>query len=340
MKQKTTYLKVGLFVLLCGAAMIAGLLYVSADTLRGEVIRVETYINESVQGLSIGSAVLYRGVNIGRVERITFVQAEYPMDPTSKEFERFGRYVMVVMVLDPRSFPGLKNDPEMIIGLLRNQVATGLRFKLSYQGITGLSFLEADYVTDPSRYPELQITWIPKNIYIPSSESLFTSFTHAIESVFQRLEKIDFEGLFTHFNSTLASIETMVKDADVASVRTSAVAALDSIQTMVKDADVKAIRTSATALIDDFKKTNEYIQFLLKETDEPTPGNLHSALQEFNNTLTRVDELLGRHETDIDAIMANLKILAQNLRQVSDSIKDNPARLLLAAPPQKSEVVK
>ena len=112
MKQKTTYLKVGVFVLLCGAALIAGLLYVGADTLRGEVIRVETYINESVQGLSVGSAVLYRGVNIGRVERITFVQAEYPMDPTSKEFERFGRYVMVVMALNPRSFPGLKNDPE------------------------------------------------------------------------------------------------------------------------------------------------------------------------------------------------------------------------------------
>ncbi len=316
MRQRSSYFKVGLFVLLCGAALIAGLLYVSADTLRGEVIRVETYIDESVQGLSVGSAVLHRGVNIGRVEQITFVQAEYPMDPTSKEFERFGRYVLVVMALDPRSFPGLKNDPAMITGLLRNQVAMGLRFKLSYQGITGLSFLEADYVSDPARYPELQITWVPKNIYIPSSPSLFTSFTQALESVFQRLEKIPFQELVDQFNKTLVDIQTMIRDADVG-----------------------AIRSSAVAMMDDFKKTNDEIQLLLKETDQPVPGNLRTALQEFSKTLARVDELLGRHEIDIDAIMAHLKILTQNLRQISDSIKDNPARILFAAPPEKSETI-
>jgi len=94
-KQKATYFKVGLFVLVCAAGLVAGLLYVGADVLRGEVVRVETYIDESVQGLSVGSAVLHRGVNIGQVERITFVQVEYPMAPDSPEFRQFGRYVMV-----------------------------------------------------------------------------------------------------------------------------------------------------------------------------------------------------------------------------------------------------
>jgi ABC-type transporter Mla subunit MlaD len=338
MKQKETYFKVGLFVLLCAAGLVAGLLFVGADVLRGEVVRVETYIDESVQGLSVGSAVLHRGVNIGRVERITFVQAEYPMDPTSPEFKQFGRHVMVVMALDPRSFPGLDRDPAMITAMLRNQVALGLRFKLSYQGITGLSFVEADYVK-PQLHPELQVPWVPKNIYISSSPSLFSSFTQALESVFQRLEKIPFQELVDQFNKTLVEIQTMVRDADVSTIRNTAISTMDSVQTMVRDADVAALRKSAMAMMDDFKATSEQFQRLIAETDQPIPGNLRTTLQDFSNTLARIDELLGGQEMNFDAVMANLKILSQNLRQISDSIKDNPASLFFAAPPAKSEVV-
>lgn len=315
MKQKATYFKVGLFVLVCAAGLVAGLLYVGADVLRGEVVRVETYIDESVQGLSVGSAVLHRGVNIGRVERITFVQVEYPMAPDSPEFRQFGRYVMVVMAIDPRKFPGLDHDPAMITAMLRNQVSLGLRFKLSYQGITGLSFIEADYV-DPQRNPELHVPWAPKHIYISSTPSLFTSFTHAVESVFQRLEQIDFEGLFAQLNSTFEAIETTLHDANVGQIR----------EAMVE-------------VMEDIKTTNRHIQSLLNQTDEPMPGNIPQAVEAFSQTLARVDELLERHEMDIDAVMANLKILVHNLRQVSDSIKDNPARVLFAAPPEKSELV-
>ena len=315
MRQKSTYFKVGLFVVLCMAAVIIGLVYVGADTIGRKGFYVETYIDESVQGLSVGSAVLHRGVNIGQVERITFVQAEYPMAPDSPEFQRFGRYVMVVVAIDPRRFPGLDRDLTMIKAMLRNQVSLGLRFKLSYQGITGMSYLEADYV-DPKRVPEIEVPWVPKDIYISSSPSLITSFTIAVDNVFQRLGRIDFEGLFAQFSKTL-----------------------EDVQTTLRDADVTSVRESAIGMMDEFKKTNAEIQNLLAVTDEPMPGNLRTTLQELSNTLIRIDELLGHHETDIDKIMADMKILMQNLRQLSDSLKDNPARMLFSAPPQKSEVL-
>jgi len=314
MRQKSTYFKVGLFVLLCAAALIAGLLFVGADTIGGKRLYVETYIDESVQGLSVGSAVLHRGVNIGQVERITFVQAEYPMEPGSPEFKRFGRYVLVVIAIDPRRFPGLDRDPTMITSMLRNQVSLGLRFKLSYQGITGMSYLEADYV-DPDT-PELAVPWVPKNIYISSTPSLITSFTLAVDNVFQRLGRIDFEGLFAQFDKTLEDVQTTLHDADIA-----------------------ALRQSAVAMMDEFNKTNNEIRRLIEVTDTPAPGNLRTAIANFSTTLIHLDELLGQHEMDADKIMADMKILLANLRQLSDSLKDNPARLLFAAPPQKSEVL-
>jgi len=317
MKQPSTYFKVGVFVLLCLAGLLFGLLFVEADALRGEAVLVETYIDESVQGLNVGSDVLHRGVKIGSVREITFVYSKYKdsLPPDSPEFKKFSRFVMVVMAIDPRRFPGLDKDPTLIKAMLRNQASLGLRFKLSYQGITGISFLEADYV-DPERNPELQVPWVPEHPYISSSPSLFTSFTQALESVFLRLERIKFEELFDQMTQTLAGIQTAVKEADVAE-----------------------IRKSAIAMMDDFKATNEAVQRLLAETDEPAPGNLRVAIQQFSDTLNRVDGILAQHEMDIDAVMVHLKILVENLRQISDSIKDNPARLLFAAPPAKSEVV-
>ncbi len=352
MKQNTTYFKVGLFVLLCAAGLVAGLIFFGADVIGRQVMYVETYIDESVQGLSVGSAVLHRGVNIGQVERISFVQAEYPMEPSSPEFERFGRYVMVVIAIDSRRFPGLDREPALIAAMLRNQVALGLRFKLSYQGITGITFIEADYV-DPERHPELQVPWVPKHHYIPSSPSLFSSFTQAVENVFLRLEKIKFEEMSEQFISALADIQTMVHDADIGSVRVAMVAAMEDfketndylqsllaeIQTMVQDADIGSIRVAMVAAMEDFQETNDYLQSLLAETDAPAPGNIRTAIADFSGTLARIDELLSRHETDIDAVMTNLKILSYNLRQLSDSVKDNPARLFLAAPPKPSEIV-
>ena len=70
MKKDGTYFKIGLFVhrrLCCADRRV--FCFVSADTLGGDMILVETYVDESVQGLSVGSDVLHRGVNIGQVKQ-------------------------------------------------------------------------------------------------------------------------------------------------------------------------------------------------------------------------------------------------------------------------------
>ena len=42
-----------------------------------EAALVETYIEESVQGLDIGSPMKFRGVLVGKVEEITLTSAVY-----------------------------------------------------------------------------------------------------------------------------------------------------------------------------------------------------------------------------------------------------------------------
>ena len=78
MSAKTNYFKIGLFVLIGGVVFVLALI---AFGLRGyfeENTLYETYIDTDVEGLSIGSPVNFRGVNVGKVTWIGFPWARYP----------------------------------------------------------------------------------------------------------------------------------------------------------------------------------------------------------------------------------------------------------------------
>ena len=67
MTQKTNYFKLGLFVILAFALTAAMLIALGAGQFLKTETLAETYFNESVQGLNIGSEVKYKGVIIGAV---------------------------------------------------------------------------------------------------------------------------------------------------------------------------------------------------------------------------------------------------------------------------------
>lgn len=314
MKKNETYFKVGLFTLSLCAVLIAGILIVSADTLGRNTFLVETYLNESVLGLSVGSEVLYRGVTIGRVKTITFAPSEYPMEINSPIFADYSRYVVVIMAIDPEKFMGVTEDPAVIESMIRNQIEQGLRFKLSYQGITGISFMEADYI-DPTREIPLSVPWVPKRIYVPSRPGLISSFTQAIEGIFRRLEKMDIEAALEQMKATLATMDQAVQDAKLGEVRTSFV-----------------------TLVNEVRESNKQLGAFLQKA-ETIPDDLKTVLAQINTTLGEAETLLSRHEPDVDAVLMDLKILIQNFRDLSERVKQDPAQLFLSSPPNRSEVV-
>jgi phospholipid/cholesterol/gamma-HCH transport system substrate-binding protein len=108
MVSRLSYLFIGLFVLVLGAAFILGVLWLSTGDLRMNYQRYLVYTSESVSGLSIDSAVRYHGVNVGRVAEITLA----PDDPTR-----------VRLVLDLRAGTPVKADT---VASMEMQGLTGL----------------------------------------------------------------------------------------------------------------------------------------------------------------------------------------------------------------------
>ncbi|HMO65548.1 MAG TPA: MlaD family protein, partial [Verrucomicrobiota bacterium] len=72
MSTSTNYFKLGVFLLAAAALLVGALLFLGAGRMFRPQVMFETYFNESVQGLELGSAVKFRGVNVGSVRRIAF----------------------------------------------------------------------------------------------------------------------------------------------------------------------------------------------------------------------------------------------------------------------------
>ena len=70
MSAQTKYFKLGAFVLTAIAVGVTALVVLGAGTIMRKKVMVETYMDESVQGLEAGAPVKFRGVTVGRLEKI------------------------------------------------------------------------------------------------------------------------------------------------------------------------------------------------------------------------------------------------------------------------------
>jgi phospholipid/cholesterol/gamma-HCH transport system substrate-binding protein len=108
LEPKPNYILVGAFVVILGAIVIAGVLWLGKTDYRGVYDRYEAYMRESVAGLSVNSTVKYRGVDVGRVKDIS-------LSPDNPE--------EVKLTLDIAHGTPIKTDT---IAVLETQGLTGL----------------------------------------------------------------------------------------------------------------------------------------------------------------------------------------------------------------------
>src|SRR5580658_4163434 len=141
MSKPINNFKLGLFTLGGLALLVIGLLAFGARSYFQPTSTYETYIEGDVTGLTVGSGVELRGVNVGKVTGIDFSWTEYQMTDPS--------YIVVQFVMrndiEPGA-PGAAQDE-----LLQAAVNHGLRARIKAKGITGTSVLAIEYV-DPVEY--------------------------------------------------------------------------------------------------------------------------------------------------------------------------------------------
>lgn len=176
--------KVGIF-LIAGFLLFNGaLIWIGAARLFERNAPYVTYFGDSVQGLSVGSAVKFRGVPLGHVTQIRVAPD--------------GALVEVLMEI-PSDF----------------RVTPGMRASLATSGITGVAFVEIGLPREGVVSTAPQLSFTPPVAYIPSQRSFLTSLMSALTDITAQLRDTDLPGLVADYRALAGAVSRRLAGPEV-----------------------------------------------------------------------------------------------------------------------------
>jgi phospholipid/cholesterol/gamma-HCH transport system substrate-binding protein/paraquat-inducible protein B len=321
MEESKRYVRLGAFVMVTSCVLLAVLFLLGGRKLFQPTFAFETYFDESVAGLDLGAPVRYRGVPLGHVTEILTSAATYEADVP---LIRRRQYIVVRAEVDfsAEETERLKQD-------VVQMVERGLRAQTQLSGITGQQYLAIDFV-DPAKYPLLEFEWTPKYTYLPSAPSAAGQIVANAQTFMASLNEADIRTLARNLNTLVVDLDRKLNEVPVAElsanandVLTSANAAFERIDRILAVAPIdQTLRNLASA--------STRIDALLADD-----GDVDRMVTHIDETVQRLDALIGDNQYDVRVIVQDLRITADNLREFSETVKHYPAGALLAGPPDK-----
>jgi len=330
MEGRAAFVKVGVLIV---ASIIIGLALVwflkGGQVTHGELI--ESYFNESVQGLQVGSNVQYRGVTVGKVTQIAVVSAVYGNSETDVNQPLY-RQVMVRFLIDMKKigpFPSIADA-----------VGLGLRAKLGSQLLTGLAYIDLDFA-NPQVYPAQKVPWTPEAAYVPSMPSTFTQVQNAGQEVLAKLNDVDIAKLVTSLTSLSEKLDAEITAGDVHQMVESATTLLNTANSSVKAADLPGLSADLRKTTDSLRAvaTNPDLSKLLSNgalaTDRlaDLTARMGRLIDGLNATVKQAQSGTTALQEGLSPILRNLSATSQSLRDLAESLRQYPAQVLSGPPP-------
>lgn len=303
MESKVNFALVGGFVLALGAALIAGVLWLSSErSYRANYDNYLVYLTESVSGLSPDAPVRYRGVKVGQVRRI-----ELP----SGDPER------VRLTLEVESGTPVKQDTVAV---------------LITQGLTGISNVE---LTGGSRdAPPLAATPGERYPVIRSAPSLMLRLEAAVGKALDNLNRSS-EGVNALLDerNRAALRETL---ANLQLVSRTLAERSKAIGAGVDDAARAAQNT--VRLTEQLSQLAERVQRSAEGFDRMTGEGARagsSAARAIDETHADLKAFAEEALPEARALLAELRTLTASLKRFSEQIERDPSVLLRGRAPTR-----
>ncbi len=357
MTQKTNFFKLGLFVIISfGLGALFLIIFGAGQVFKKEIL-AETCFNESVQGLSIGSEVKYKGIKIGTVKAIT---------SAAQIYKTKSDYVLIIISLEKNISMGQTTGSST--ERMQNAIKDGLTARLAFKGLTGVAYLETDY-TAANAQDHLNISWTPKNTYIPSRQSSMKQYGDALNQILDNLAAINLKGITSDIEILLKTLDKKANNFDIENISTLAASLLSELKATnqkvgktLESEQIKHLLDDAQASFSDIRQIVETAKPPLKNaiSDFQTAaqstknmttglekqlapridslsGNLDRLMTSLASTSGLLESMVWLNSDRIKLIIENLETTSENLKQMSKDIKQYPGRLLFQKPPKKLE---
>lgn len=339
MSVKANYFKVGLFVIVATALLIGAVIFWGASALRQKKFLVETYMNESVKGLTKGSQVYYQGIQVGSVDSIVTAPIVYGVKPGSQ----YGRYIVVRIALTHEQIT-TKQDPREFI---KDLVKEGICLQMKSSPLTGVAYLEASGFEN-RKNPAEWTAWQPQYPYIPSVPSLMSTLADSAEVFFKKLAELDVKAIVDNGNTLLVDLDQSVKDLQIAALKTdmqkligNATSLIAGVDKSVQELNIAELRQEIQKLIGNTDAAIVQMRSLIRSTDQAkSSANLEEILSQLTEALRQVNLMINYEYPNFNLVIQEVMDASKNLKEGTAELKQQPSKLLFGQPPAKSEIVK
>ncbi|MGI5869655.1 MAG: MlaD family protein [Kiritimatiellia bacterium] len=314
---KSEYIKVGAFVLAAVALGTIAVIVLGSSAFDKSEVLMETYMEESVQGLDVGGAVKFRGIPIGRIHDITFVCPTYSA-PDTPEGRRSMRYARIVFSVDSRFVDETSGDISFG-GFVQDR----LRISKKNQGVTGMMYLNIDYVSSPDT-ATLPVPWTPEHFYMPSERGLTQAISDIIQNISDQLSKMDLEHTISMVNeifSTVTNEITQARIGDTGNKINSVVTRLDTItanvEAMVRSEDLAGVPATAAEAL-------KSLAAVTRELEASLPGLLKTA----GAATGEINAVASESRASVLESLENIRRATDTLNELLERLKDRPSLIL------------
>ena len=206
-ENHASYSKIGFTIVAGLVATVVALVWLGGIRGTRNVILAETYYDRGVSGLSVGSAVNFRGVKIGEVREIDFVGNRYKANGDDN------LRIYILMALDSRKFSYFDDEGVEAEDAISHLVKTrGLRATVAPSGVTGLSRIECNLDADAE--PVEKLAWRPEHAYIPRKMSLLDNFSDAATRVINQVNAMNLVSVWSNVNASVESLASTLREVN------------------------------------------------------------------------------------------------------------------------------
>jgi len=330
MSQKANPTLIGAFVFGAIIIGIGAILFFGSANLFSKKQLFETYFNQSVNGLGVGSNVKYKGVTVGKVTKVQL------------KFQGTGE-APVVKVLYEINTDNLLNKYGLTIDLGDRKVhdravANGFRAKLDFESlISGQLFIALDFYKDTNP-PELHAEGNPDVFEIPPQPSDIDAILADLTKAIGNIGSVDFSSLAKDLQAVLKSAREGIDAMHLDQLGNSLDKAASSISNL---ADGQQVKTALSSARESFEQLTVTLKNLNPAVDDlkPTLDQAKAALTNLQKSTAELNRILKPDSAlryQLDSSLSEISAAAASIQQLSDFLQRNPNSLIFGRKPSKA----
>jgi paraquat-inducible protein B len=239
---------------------------------------------QSLRGLLPGAPVEYRGIEIGRVERVMLKELATQGDVGT------GEGIPVLIFLEPGRLE--VGDNEEAVERLKKVIADGVRsngLRASLETgnlLTDKQLISLDYFPDEE---PADLGQFEQYTIIPSIETGVTRLEEQVNTFLEKLNALPLEDTVAGANQVMGNVDTAL---------VSLTAAIDSVNSMLASEDIQALPSEFTAALTDLRSVLTGLSPNAKMVQ-----SLGSSINTLNTALNSLDTLIRQLSIKPNAIL-------------------------------------